>query len=1475
MLTRIPSQRLRFGLTAVLLTLLSGFAAPFTPTVEAATTNGSVELSPTPPDQTQAVGPNIVMTFDDSGSMQSNRLNDAPPFSTNNNGSLKAPPSGSSNKSYDWSAGPWRCAGLIDADSTDSTSKTLRALTMNGVYYNPNITYNPPIDAAGNTFANADVKLLAVLVDGIAVNRPLNPATGNSTGAYNNNPDLDLPSTGAATNMMGTLAGALTYGNAFGTTSQCPSSGTYNLTCTQFNSNSSKKNGTTTYSYFTWQDGNGNTLAGTTCPNGVTCATQSSTKTASSTFATWTYYADNRWMCGTGSAAGGGGGDMYAASSPMDGATHTLSDGTSSTYPNGTPYYYRLKKGVTVTLNQYGTPATPTDLDTLYTPSNWEAVPVPSSQYQNFANWYAYYRTRNQMARTSLSRVFGSLGGKTESGGYGSNIRVAWQNLNSGTYKLPTGSVISELLDDKSCSGVAASDSSKSPSSVQVTTSNTAQPTCYRSAFYNWLFQVPASGGTPTRSAVARAGKFFTGASGKDLTDPYWQPAYIDPVSGSAIGSSHELYCRQNFHMLVTDGLWNGGKDGPTATSLTLPPSAGTLALPDNVAFPGTGSAGVTSIYARVDDTADTGTDSNNNSYNYASLSDVAFHYWVTNLRPDLYKPANNQIVPPYLPDQTTGVVNTNNTTGSVVTSTNINSEIYFNPKNDPATWPHMSEYLVGLGVNGQLSFSNDTDCTASTPTSSSDACALRKGITNSSTSIGWPVPNGSGSGIAANVDDTWHAALAGRGQYFNAGNPAALITQITNILTNISARAAQPVVSAVNATVLSLGSVTYNTGYSSVDWTGVLQAVTLNSDGSIGAQLWDAGDILTNKTAAVNRQIFTVMQNSGGTMTAIPFESNAGFDTAEQNALNLPASADSTNDTLQTRVSYLRGDRTEETANVMRTRSSLLGAIINAQPVYVSYPASGYNNNWPAGSNEVLSGAETYDDYVSTQAFRAGTLYVAANDGMLHAFDASLTCSAKDSNNNCISLGTTQAATAGQERWAYVPRAVYGNLGNLTSKNSFKFAPTVDATPITRDVFFSDQKWHTILVGGLRLGGRGVYALDITNPTGVSETKPNVLWEFDADTTAFDASHLGFTYGQPNIGRLANGEWVVLVPGGYFPDCSKSDAPPNCTSITFPTDTSYTSLFILDAQTGALVKELKTPTNITGVTSFGLTSPVLGDYNNDQIDDVAYAGDLAGNLWRYDLTDTSPDNWKVSLAYQPPTQGTQPITVMPRLFPDPATNRFMVVFGTGKYLGANDNTSTTIQSVYGIRDLVSSGATVTVTQDKLLKQTLSETTINDSTNANNGATLRSITSNKISNSYEGWYFNLNTLDSSGKQTDVGERVVVTPAALFNTNTVVISTLMPGNTDPCNPSVVGSIMLIDATSGGAGSGLSSLGGVPYVGARVNNVRTSGTMPVTTTVGGGKTLFPGVTLTGTGGGTGQTLTGDAPIWRRRSWSEIHP
>ena len=1364
---------------ALLLALAAGFSAPFIamPPATAATTPpaGTVELSPTPVSATQSVPPNIMLTFDDSGSMQSTRMSDTPPYGT----------------SSDWSDGPWRCANVIDPDHPTASDAGMRALAMNGVYYNPNITYVPPLYADSTSFPNADAKLQAVWVDGMTVNRPLSPASKTGAVGNNNNPDLDLPSSAAQTNLMST---------------------------------------------------------------------------------------SSLWKCGTGSAAGGGGGDMWNGASPMDGKSHTLSDGTVVTYPNGGPYYYRFKTGVSVPLDKYGNP-TAAGLNVLYNSSNWEAMPVQASQYQNFANWYAYYRTRNQMARSAMSRVFGSssLAGPTQTGGYGGTIRVAWQNLNTSSFKLPSLAIISSLIDTSNCTSGGSAD----PKTTQRAGAVTTPPDCYRSAFFNWIFQIPASGGTPTRSAIDRAGQFFTRGYGNtggtgNLQDPYWQP----PASGT--GNGYELSCRQNYHMLVTDGLWNGSADGPTYSSLTL--AASGVTLPDNVSFPSPATAGVTSIYAPVHDSGDAG---------YASLSDVAFNYWATDLRTDLYDPPNGKFVSPYLPDTTTSVFSLTGTTNSNVSTTNVNPEIYFNPKNDPATWPHMADYLIGLGVSGVLNFSDNTDCTDTTTGVKQDACDLRKGITNSNNAIGWPTPNGQGGGIAANIDDTWHAALAGRGQFFSAGNPQQLVDQLSSVLSNIAARAAAPTTGGTNASVLSQGALSFNTGYSSADWTGVLQAVTINSDGSLGSVAWDAGKTLTG-TAASARQILTAITN-GGSIQGAAFQPATKFDTVESTGLQTPALS-GTNDTLANRVNYLRGDRTHEKDGTYRTRNSLLGAIINSQPLYVSYPASGYTNTWPSGSPEAATGAQTYDAFYNTWQNRAGTVYVGANDGMLHAFAAPApTCTAKDSNGNCTAY---DYGTGGQERWGYVPRAVYGNLGNLTSLN-FKFAPTVDATPKTRDVFFStDQKWHSLLVGGVGLGGRGVYAIDITDPTAVTEASASskVLWEFDSDATVTTgcvsnigscrATDLGYTFGTPNIGRLANGEWVVLVSTGYFPDCSQTDKPSPCDSSQAPKDASgnpYSALFVLDARTGAMVAELKTPTNLkladgTGnFTSFGLATPVLGDYNHDQIDDVAFAGDLQGNLWRFDLGNSDPTKWSVALTYQgidsSGSQGIQPITSMPRLFPDPATNRFMVVFGTGKYLGAGDNTSTSaaVQSVYGVRDEVDgSGNPITITQSTLVAQTLGETTITDTSNPLFGATLRTLTNNAVGQSAGGWYFNLQTT-VSGSVTDAGERVVVTPGALFNTNTAIIASLIPGNSDPCNPSAKGAVMFVDATTGGAGNGLSSLGGQPYVGGRVDNVPISGSLPIASALGGGSLPIPGLTYSGSKNKT--QVTGDTAIWRRRSWQEI--
>jgi len=1242
MLIRTFSLRARSGGAALLLTLAGGFFAPFVPVAYAATAtvDGTTELSPAPVNQTTVVPPNLALTFDDSGSM-------AEAFMPANQGA---------------------------DDRSDKCSWTYAYYGSNHLYYDPSVTYDPPLNADGTSFASTLVSFTSAPLDGYSA------YTGNGT------QKTDL-----------------------------------------------SKSYIPTYTWDSQKDGSNTTIGSSCVPSGA--------------------------------KSGSGGNKKYHA-------------------------YYYTSSGTLVDLTTITTGATVGD-----------KTRTIAEEQQNFANWYSYYRTRNLMAKTAVTKVFGSL--KTP-------IQLVWQTI-----------------------WPHSSSRSWSSSLVPGTTKIAPLEDTYKQQFFSWLYALRSYNGTPDREATQRAGEFFAQSLTKTDKDPYW-----NRKTGA---ESKDLTCRLNFHVLVTDGYWNGTDSDVSTPAKTADAMSQT---PDGRAE----KIDQSKVHYNMDNTFT------------KSLANIAYNYWATDLQPSL-----DDGVPKYLANSSHNLWPDAPYNAKDNWS---NKEIYFNPENDPATWQHLTQFIVTLGVNGSLA-------------SPADLNALRLG--NKS----WPMPVH--DSLSA-IDDMWHAAIVSRGSYFSATDPQALATQLSNILANIGGRNQVPAVNAINASVLSAGAVSFNAGYNS-DWSGILQAVTLNEDGTIASEIWNAASLLdsASTTPPDSRNILTASMDGDGKITGMPFRSTSAFDAAEQAGLNAPAATDTSNDTLQNRVDYLRGVRTQETNGVMRGRNSLLGAILNSQATYVSYPSSGYNSTWPAGSSEAADAAQTYDDFVSDNTNRVGTLYVGANDGMLHAFDASLVKNADGT------YGPDQSATAGEERWAYVPRAVYGHLGNLTSLSSFKFAPTVDGTPVTRDVFFaSDNKWHTILVGGLRLGGRGIYALDITDPDAVDEASAGskVLWEFDADapvvTDVGNPADLGYTFGQPNIGRLANGKWVVLIPSGYFPDCSYADKPSDCDTVAAqaPKDGDgkpYSALFVLDAQTGEMIAELKTPTDIDGVTSYGLSSPVLGDYDNDQIDDIAFAGDLAGNLWRFDLSSADSADWKVTLAYEGISdangkQGVQPITVMPRLFPDPATNRFIVVFGTGKYLGAGDNTSdstTATQSLYGIRDLLDdSGDPLTITHDTLQAQTLTEETVTDTDDPNYGATLRLQTSNAVSSTKGGWYSDLDLANATG------ERVVVTPGAFFSTNTAIINTVIPGNNDPCNPTVQGAAMLLDAATGGPGSGgVSSLGGFPYVGARVNNVRTSGTVPVATVIGGGKLVLPGLTLTGKKGGSGTgpddaPFTGDAPIWRRRSWSELN-
>jgi type IV pilus assembly protein PilY1 len=912
---------------------------------------------------------------------------------------------------------------------------------------------------------------------------------------------------------------------------------------------------------------------------------------------------------------------------------------------------------------------------------------------------------------------------------------------------------------------------------------------------------------------------------------------------GYTTGSTTKFACRASYTILTTDGFWNGSD----------PSGIGTAAATDGPVQ--TVPAGAVAQYTAAAPYSGGGA-----SGGVPSLADVATYYWENDL-----SDMANEVAPSAA---------------------------------DPASWQHMTTFTVGLGYQ-------PVGITPATATMSQIFAWARGGT--AITGFGWPTP---ASGSLYNIADLAHAAVNGHGDFFNANNPQQLAAAFANAIADIGSRNVLPTPAGVNSSVLSIGALTFSTGYSTGDWSGSFEAVALNTDGSVGSALWKAGPLLDasyHSAGYTARKVYTgafTVSGTGGTYSGFQLTAanQALLDSTETAGLQTPALAGG-DDTLDNRINYLLGDNTYEgtsSGTTYRSRTSILGAILRSDPVYISGASGNYPSNWTqigsAVPPESSSTAESYSTFVVDQSTREGTVYVGANDGMLHAFHAPVPkCTGTiDSNGNCSAY--TSPVGSGTEAWAFVPRAVYANLGNLTDAANFRFLPTVDATPVTRDVFsIGDKKWHTLLTGGVGTGGRGVYALDVTSPSTFSAS--NVLWEFDADlpvdagcVATYEScrgTDLGYTLSQPNIGRLANGEWVVLVPNGYFPDCTTPDTPTNdttkCQAIAAqaPKDASgtpYSALFVLDAITGKMVAELKTPTNITGVTSFGLSTPVLGDYNGDRIDDVAFAGDVQGNLWRFDLSDPNPSNWNVTLVYQGTSsdghQGVQPITTMPRLFPDPATNRFIVVFGTGKYLGFGDNSNTSQQAIYGVRDVTGT----TYTQTNLTQQFLHEWVV-PAGEPNEGTTLRCVTGsasdsctstatpiNALPATGGGWYINLVTTDSDGVLTDSGERVVVTPSAIFASNSVVFQSLITGalNSDPCSPSTQGALMVLSAASGGPGS-VSTLGPWPTAGGRITNARTHGSLPAVSTMGGGQILYPSGQLS-----DGTPIGPDTSISRRRSW-----
>lgn len=962
-----------------------------------------------------------------------------------------------------------------------------------------------------------------------------------------------------------------------------------------------------------------------------------------------------------------------------------------------------------------------------------------AAQQQNFANWYSYYRTRVLMAKTATGRAFANIGGSN---------RIAGQHINntsagSGTSIKFTTTIgtLKQFCDDPL---------NTDPSCPNGSTA--------RTDFFTRLYNSPASGGTPLRSAMQRAGNYFSSTTNGAYRD--------DPASGT----SPERSCRQNFHIMMTDGYWNGAAGVTTNvddTTVAFPAYSSPDPISPSNPYVGSYNPGGTDQLIYRDSTSST-------------LADNAFYYWSRDLRSDLGNNVPRHIV-------------------QVGPSDSVN-KVFFSPKNDPAHWQHMVNYTIGLGINGTLVNENF---------SPNDYNALLNGTLNINGTTGWPAAV---ADTNTAVDDLWHAAVNSRGTYFSATNPTDLVSSLTTTLNDLGARSGSAAAAATSTFYVDTGFNfgVYQSGYNSSGWYGRLRKFTGTVTGTslalnITGPDWDAATIINGQDPLSGRNIITYNPNNAAGFRGVAFLWG-NLNTTQQGYLmddpDTAPTVEAVTAAGQARLNYLRGDASEEantTGYNFRARTtSKLGDIANSAPLYVGATLFKYSDTLEAANPSNPTTAERHSVFGTTTQTRTKVIYVGAGDGMLHGFNAD----------------------TGTELLAYIPNTVYRNLNRLTS-NSYSHLFYVDGSPAHGDVFYGGS-WKTVLVGGLNAGGQGIYALNITNPSTFTEANANniVLWEFsdtsdsgDDDGDTFPDYELGYTFSEPVITRVRTSstttKWVAIFGNGY--NNTDNDGAYSRTGFAF--------LYIVDISNGNLLKKISTKTGSTG-TPNGLGNPAVLDWDGDQVIDYVYAGDLQGNLWKFDLTGGTPSNWKVAYGNSTTprpvykavddkgTSGTaddvpQPITAAPEttFHPTGVGNGFLIFFGTGKMLETGDSSAVgaNTQAVYGIWDKNTNGTSTPVVQTDLLRQSVTETA------TRNGIEYRNVsntpmtwrtgstgTCNPPTSGYNclGWYLKL---------PDAGEKQVTNLD--LKGGHLIFTTYVPSS-DPCVSGGDGWQMELDYQSGG-------------------------------------------------------------------------
>lgn len=593
---------------------------------------------------------------------------------------------------------------------------------------------------------------------------------------------------------------------------------------------------------------------------------------------------------------------------------------------------------------------------------------------------------------------------------------------------------------------------------------------------------------------------------------------------------------------------------------------------------------------------------------------------------------------------------------------------------------------------------------------------------------------------------------------FFGVKNPSLLEESLDTIFTNILRRTSSASAVATSSTRLQQGQFVYQAVFDSSNWSGEVRSYAIDSQGALpSAPTITTRSANTMPTSGSGRQIFTYKSDGtvGSTGETVRFEW-ANLHSSQQTNLALtgdPAGM------AQKRLNWLQGNATDEGPNGLRSRDyedasgssyrNILGDVVNSSPAFV-----GSTNYRFYGLSSALGG-ETYADFVQWKkglksltgypSAPAPRLFVGSNDGMVHAFNA----------DNL------------REIFAYVPRLSFHKLAKLAERDygssANKHQYLVDGPIVTGDAYISTpsdstKKWRSIVVGTFGAGAKGIYALDVTN-----ENTPEVLFEYSH-------ADMGYILGRPTIAPTADGRWVVITGNGL--------------------DTGATSkLFVIDLEQpyGSRTKILNTAAGT------GLSAPsVVAD--NRGVAKSVYAGDLSGNMWRFNIDNASSSSWSFYKVYAACTSSSacntssiyQAIVAAPTVGYNPKLNKNMVYFGTGKYHDDIDKSVGGVRhSFYAVPDMGASGTMAN--RSNLLQKTM--------TTSYSGTASRTVsTTSPDWTTKTGWYIDLD-YDTTAKR---DERVTI--KAVLLQDVLYITTLIPSDAS-CLPGGSSWLMAVTAVGG--------------------------------------------------------------------------